>query len=1214
MSNQSRSLFSIFTLLIALLLLVLAYNLGFRRGQRVFTELQLTMDAQALAQSVPTFTATAPPATVTATSTVTPISTQTPTATPTYTPTPTFTPTVTRTPASTQQWAERFLARALEWLNAPADVPFTSARAADLVRRAAQEQQLIFVPVSYFPLEAAQWAAVAMPRTPNGDLLPAIFWRVADSGSQIRGQLLTTMLTRFADGDHKPLLHGIERGLLRADEQGRMHVLLQERPGAASALTMLVLGQPQAGAPFQVTWHSQNDNLWSLQAAGSTVRLEEEEEEEEQLLPMIAIVAPLSQAGALRERVDVADLFVEQAPFARHWVETTWVPVDGNGEGWGYRMASATLPQTPLTILERLLIVLQSGEINDATAFAARVDLLQQMFELGLNQPALWTALYLDDNGELATGNTITTWLRLFDNADRNRTYDLRFEQDEEENYRVVSVEQIAPYTTDLITPAPANALTDQNRSLRSSTTATLQPLVPLPTTPTVTDFAPADATLVGEIIAAATNAPRSTEAIFVASSTPEDTPTITPTATEPPTASPTATPTTTPTVTATPTPSSTPTATDTATPTATPTPTETPLPIPVIPAELIPPLTGVTFVVEPARLRGAPSFDSIVITAVDNEVLVDVFGITEAGDWLLIRANGILGWMFRDLIILNGEQARVPIYRTDGTPLDPNDPAPPTAVAVSPLDTDTPTPTSQPTSTATPLATPAFEQPNITIINVGNPPGPSVGDNKMVVAGGTTPANLAAPLPVLTDNGQQLALQLDNALIQMWGGLVGDGEAGWVSASAELLWDETELYVVGRPLEADPSIWAVDRIRIIGAPPRIRTTIRSFDPLAESVASGELMALLGNQEQPGIYLLLESGVAQPLWGAERQARWLDQNNEAGLLIATDDLATAPNGFTWVRTDGTAIQIATQPFHRLRGVARDERNGLWWIERPQAALDQWQLWHYNPYARQITLRLRADDALVQPSGANVRLTPRLLSVRGSWNGEQLQGITLLLDTIEPASQQPHQGLFQLSLALGNGREMLDPATVGVPQRLLAGETYRGPVRVSPDGSRVAYLSHDPETPSLTRGNVRPPNQIALLPLVDSAGATVLAESIGSIYAVPTANEFLAPTLHWLGNDRLLAVRSRFAPGRTALEPFGAVDLRFTERDAVISNNYLLRSGYLLRDAIVCREEQSFLFVEENGAGNVELVRWDGQSAATPLFGLPPTLNRTLLCR
>ncbi|MEZ4681812.1 MAG: hypothetical protein R2932_47125 [Caldilineaceae bacterium] len=530
MANQPRSYISFFTVLAALLLLLLAYNAGYRRGQGVFTELRMTIDAQAIALSVPTFTPTPEPPTAT------PPPTATLSPSPTPSPTPSFTPTPTGTPASAQQWGERFVARAVEWLNAPTDVDFTPERAAELVRRAALEQGLSVVPVSYFPLEITPWAVLAMPRTPDGQVLPAIFWRDPYRGDLLRGQLLLHELGRAAPRTGaEPLAAGIDQGILRTDDQGRMYVLLLERPGDAPLLALHLLSQPQAGAPFQLTWQSRNEALWSLQAVGSTVTFTEQEG---QLLPSIAISAPLANQGALRDRVDVANLFVEQTPFARHWVETVWQPVQGNDtqEGAtasivGYRLEQVALPTTPLTTLGKLLAVLQTGEINDATAFAARVDLLQQMFELGLNQPAVWLVRYLKEDGEPASGNEVTTRLQLFDNADRNRTYELRFDQDEEGIYRAVAIEQTAPYGSDIITPAPTFVV---DRSTNSSgNTVLIRP------TQTVAATA-ADATLVTDIIAAATNAPQAPEAIFVPSSTPEDTPTSTATSTATSTLTPT--------------------------------------------------------------------------------------------------------------------------------------------------------------------------------------------------------------------------------------------------------------------------------------------------------------------------------------------------------------------------------------------------------------------------------------------------------------------------------------------------------------------------------------------------------------------------------------------------------------------------------------------------------------------------------------------------
>ncbi|MCB0127417.1 MAG: hypothetical protein KDE58_34375, partial [Caldilineaceae bacterium] len=1004
------------------------------------------------------------------------------------------------------------------------------------------------------------------------------------------------------------LKSGIDRGLLRVDEQGRMHLLLLERPGSDPLLRLYLLSQPEAASTFQMTWQSRDEPLWSLQAVGSTVTFEERDG---QLLPTLSISAPLARQGTLRQRVNVVDLFIEQVPYARHWVTTTWQPVNGNEQAEngpatvvGYRLAEVTLPPTPLDTLGRLLTVLQSGEINDATAYATRVDLLQQMFELNLNQPALWLAFYLNDEGQPVSGNTVTNRLRLFDNSDRGRTYDIRFDQDEEGNYRAAAIEQASPYDAAIITPAPASAV--------AHTTTEESPQRIVPTTQPTS----ADSALLSDIIAAATNAPQATEEIFVPSSTPEDTPTATPLPSATPTATLSPTPSDTPTVTATPTPSDTPTPTATATPSDTPTPTETPLPIPVIPPEMAPPLTGVTFVVEPARLRGAPTIDSIVITAVENEVAVEIFGITEAGDWLLIRVNGVVGWMFRDLIFFNGDPAFLPIYRVDGTPLDPANPGLPTVVAASPLDTNTPTGTAPPTATPTPLATPVLTQPESVGAVVEAPPAPSTGDNVMTVSGGTTPANPLALLPVITSDGRRLSLRLDTTTVQIWGGLFGNAAAGWVAAPADLLWDGAFLHVVGRAQPEDPTIWRADRIRIVGLAEKERASLRTIEALRASVADDTFMAFLGSRERAGVYLLSRSGVAQPLWGAERQADWLGATVDDGIVVSTADLATSPNGFTWVRTDGSAIQIATQPFQRLRGVVGNQQLGIWWIETPQALLEQWQLWHYDPRTQRMSLRLQGTSDRFGAAGQANALLPHLVSALAvESDGSQ---IAFVVDLLDNTSQQPYRGLYQFTLQLqADGRGEI----VGTPQQLLAPGAYRGPLRPNPDGTQLAYFVYDDEVPSLVTETVQPANSVYLLRL---AGRTVVDATPALIYRTTNSEEFLAPILAWLNGNRLLAVRSRFAPGTiAALEPFGVVDLRLPPGEAVnaardpstvVSNSYLLRTGYFLRDATACREDGSFLFIEESGSGQLELVRWDGQSAAVPLFGLPAELSRTLLCR
>ena len=104
------------------------------------------------------------------------------------------------------------------------------------------------------------------------------------------------------------------------------------------------------------------------------------------------------------------------------------------------------------------------------------------------------------------------------------------------------------------------------------------------------------------------------------------------------------------------------------------PIPTATSVPIattaattlfPDIPVTARPWATGITFVFEPARLRMAPRLDAEQVTTVPNETPVEIFGMTAAGDWLLIRvpsANNAVGWIFRDLVFTTDALDDVPI------------------------------------------------------------------------------------------------------------------------------------------------------------------------------------------------------------------------------------------------------------------------------------------------------------------------------------------------------------------------------------------------------------------------------------------------------------------------------------------------------------------------------------------------------------------------
>ncbi len=180
-------------------------------------------------------------------------------------------------------------------------------------------------------------------------------------------------------------------------------------------------------------------------------------------LPDLEILAPMPVDSLLRTQLDAAGIFVEQPPFARQWASTRWAPIfadnvaeTGGGVVTGYQLTAADLQPTPLTTLARLLTILQNGNVNDTTLYATRFDLFDQAAALGLGAPAAWVALYLDGNDQPVAGIDVTPHLRIFDNANRQRTFDVYFEQDEAGVYRVASLAQVEPFNTDLITPAPA--------------------------------------------------------------------------------------------------------------------------------------------------------------------------------------------------------------------------------------------------------------------------------------------------------------------------------------------------------------------------------------------------------------------------------------------------------------------------------------------------------------------------------------------------------------------------------------------------------------------------------------------------------------------------------------------------------------------------------------------------------------------------------------
>jgi hypothetical protein len=1182
-----------------ILFLLIVYVIGLTVGRGELRSVKATAQAERLSVLIPTPTATETP-TETPTPTLTPTNTPTPTAT--YTPAPTLTPTPTATPtplpASVEEWAERFQVRAETGLNKITDLAFNPLRAETLVRRVAQEQQLIWVPVSYALLNDAPWSALAAPRTPDGKVLPVLFWQDPNDGDRVHSQLLLDLFyPPGTERDYGALAPGLEYGVMRTDDQGRNYVLLLERPGPDDALNAYLLAQPHPTADFVLVWNSADDSKWTLPAEGGQVTLGEREDG---FLPDIQIRAPLSADSALRETVDAPEAFIEQPPFARQWVETSWSPVRAaNGAATGYEISEATLVPSPLTSLAAIIQQLRAGDINPVSGLSNRIDLLQSAFDLGLGEPARWMAVYLNDAGQPAVGEEFTPHLRFFDNANRERTYDAIFEQDPEGVYRLAALSQVAAYTdTALVTPAPP---------LPTATPT----ITPTPTPPAITAARAISDTLpITGALPVSGNVGGDASGILVPTNTPLPTgaPSVTPT--------PTITPTPTPDVTATPTPSNTPTPTNTATPTPTftptNTPTATPLPIPDIPPGQAAPLTGVMYVFEPARLRGAPSTDAIVIASLDSDVPVDIFGITEAGDWLLIRApeqNNVMGWMFRDLVFTNGDVNALPKHRADGAPVNA-----PTATPTP--EPGTPTPTLSPTPRTTPPIRPAQDASQGEESGRAAPPAPNADERTLTMAGPDLPADPHLPIPVLDPDGRTLLLDVGTATVEAWGGLFGPGVTGWIPAPAELLWPGAQVYVVAEPAPGDDALLRASRVRIVAGPTdQPRSEVISASVLAKAVADGTALALIGSDQAPGLFLLEKSGDVQQLWVEESQAQWVSGDPRTGIVLRSPDEPLGRNSFSWVREDGAGLRVVAQPFHSVHGVAGDPFGGIWWIETPQADLDQWQLWHYDPARGEIVQRLQTDgEFLGRFTGeANPALTPILLAVQPEFApGEagEVAAVTLLLDTFDKAGQTLNQGVYRLTVRIDeNGWGEVS----GLPIRLLASGGYQGTPQISPAQDRLAFFEYDSDQPGLRAGAIAPAN-VANLLILSGRGAS----TIRPVYTAEDWYEFLAPAASWQGEDRLVLARSRFADDESlALDRFALV--RVVADGAAVSANpsveqYVMPEGKRVLDFSGCRDGKAALaIVGVDGADALDLVRWPDGGRALAIFRLPPSLTRVFLC-
>jgi hypothetical protein len=399
-----------------------------------------------------------------------------------------------------------------------------------------------------------------------------------------------------------------------------------------------------------------------------------------------------------------------------------------------------------------------------------------------------------------------------------------------------------------------------------------------------------------------------------------------------------------------------------------------------------------------------------------------------------------------------------------------------------------------------------------------------------------------------------------------------------------------------------------------MGEPTAERVTLIDVPEIAGSVSEGRALALLGSGAAPGLYLLGNDGRAQQLWQYENSAAWVSGDPNAGFLLREPQTAGGLATFTWVRNDGSGLQFFAQPYHTVQGVAGDAYGGLWWIETPQATVDQWQLWHYDPATAAVALRLQATGGLFTAAGESTRRTPELLAVQPVVAGD-VRNVILFVDTVDEERQTPYAGLYRLAVASpGDGVAQVSEG----PQQLLAAGQYSGPLVVSPDLSRLAYFVYDAAVPSLTSGAVRPPNTLGVLTLPARGESSTLP-----VYRSETRFEFLAPAVAWLGSERLLAARSRFAAGGSGFDQFGIVQVQLpppgdpsatddAEGLAAVAGTYLLPRRQSLVDFAACLDGSALLLTRDP-EGAQALARWQGQGQSFPLFGLPEALDRTHLC-
>ncbi|MGB5048283.1 MAG: hypothetical protein WBO46_05075, partial [Caldilineaceae bacterium] len=613
--------------------------------------------------------------------------------------------------------------------------------------------------------------------------------------------------------------------------------------------------------------------------------------------------------------------------------------------------------------------------------------------------------------------------------------------------------------------------------------------------------------------------------------------------------------------------------------------------------------------------MRAGPSTNFEIVTRLDGGVVVTLLGLLDDGTWALIRVDdpasseaGLSGWMALELMQVTGDMAGLPRYDSSGTLLETATPAAatqevatPTVTAQAEIVTPTATlgigpsrpvfgtpPPAQvvlPTPTATPAVTPVITlapSPAPTLVETGPAPdrgrgipvaadpapGPQPGALVATVLGTNVPANPLLPIPVRASDGRTFQLALDvtrTGQVAVWSGLLGEGSGRWIPAGGELLWPGSRVYIEG-PLTPGTTEIRAQSVQIAALPQQPRTVAGAVEAIGQARQKNSALALVGSRDDRSIFLLETTGSLAAI-GANGQRAISVPGEAGGLIVPAPNAPSGINSFTLLGDNGNLLEIFAQPFYNIRGIAGDGFGSILWIETPQAELDQWQLWEYQIAEDQVRLLAQASldvfgsqDDPILPS-----LVAPVVGAAGDW--------WYLIETARPQNQQTNTGFFQITIDR--------TGKTGEVRRLMTEGTYRAPLQVSPDGSRLAYLAYDPAQPSLTAGFVQPSNRLWIRPVGDNAFGN---DTPVAGYATENRFEFLTPSLAWQDNQKIVLTRSRFAPaGIFALDTFGITEVDLAG-DEPVAVSYLLRIGSAIKDTAVCQDDRRILMSVVDEAG------------------------------